>query len=311
MEGLKDALHCWGYDDAVKREDLFIPGSPERCVARVVVERREECFVLERLGPGQTERRESIAAQLTALRDRGVSRLLRYIPTPDGSFVANCGGRDWQLSRYVPGTELPRPDYIRDPERGEELGGFLAELRGHSAGLGSEFGPPFSLPDYIQQLLSVIRRHEPSLARALVPVLDSLLPFFEMYPELPAALAHGDFHPVNVIWEDRAVKAVIDWEFTGLAPRLYDLANCLGCVGSEDPAAFGWGLCASLIRSAQENGLGEDGDFASLVPLMAAMRFAWISEWLRRDDREMIQLELDYMDIMLSHRRDIERVWGL
>jgi homoserine kinase type II len=41
------------------------------------------------------------------------------------------------------------------------------------------------------------------------------------------------------------------------------------------------------------------------------MRFAWLSEWLRKDDREMIGLELDYMDLLIQNRDALARVWTL
>jgi hypothetical protein len=31
---------------------------------------------------------------------------------------------------------------------------------------------------------------------------------------------------------------------------------------------------------------------------VAASRFGWLSEWLRRGDREMLGLELDYLDLL-------------
>ncbi|BBO77311.1 hypothetical protein DSCW_47280 [Desulfosarcina widdelii] len=34
--------------------------------------------------------------------------------------------------------------------------------------------------------------------------------------------------------------------------------------------------------------------------LMLAIRFAWLSEWMRKNDRPMIQLEADYMSLLLD-----------
>jgi len=42
---------------------------------------------------------------------------------------------------------------------------------------------------------------------------------------------------------------------------------------------------------------------------VVALRFAWLSEWLRRDDVEMIALELDYMDLLIEHRGRLRSLW--
>ena len=44
------------------------------------------------------------------------------------------------------------------------------------------------------------------------------------------AFAHGDYHPLNVIWTKAGIAAVIDWEFSGLKPEMYDAAILVGCL---------------------------------------------------------------------------------
>jgi len=58
----------------------------------------------------------------------------------------------------------------------------------------------------------------------------------------------------------------------------------------------------------------DEGGFAEtswtcLPEFVVALRFAWLSEWLRKDDVEMIGLELDYMDLLIEHRGRLRRVW--
>jgi homoserine kinase type II len=46
-----------------------------------------------------------------------------------------------------------------------------------------------------------------------------------------------------------------------------------------------------------------------LVEFIIALRFAWLSEWLRRKDKEMISLELDYMSLLIENKRSLQKVW--
>jgi len=41
-----------------------------------------------------------------------------------------------------------------------------------------------------------------------------------------------------------------------------------------------------------------------------ALRFAWLSDWLRRGDREMIDLEAVYIGLLLGEREALERAWA-
>jgi homoserine kinase type II len=40
------------------------------------------------------------------------------------------------------------------------------------------------------------------------------------------------------------------------------------------------------------------------------LRFAWLSEWLRRDDREMVDLEAVFIGLLLENRETLEKGWG-
>jgi homoserine kinase type II len=42
---------------------------------------------------------------------------------------------------------------------------------------------------------------------------------------------------------------------------------------------------------------------------VAATRFGWLAEWLRRADEDMVRLELGYLEYLLDERAAIERVW--
>jgi|GEM_PF-3278684 len=46
-----------------------------------------------------------------------------------------------------------------------------------------------------------------------------------------------------------------------------------------------------------------------LVEWVIAIRFAWLSGWLRRRDREMIDLEATYIYLLIDNCRDLKNHW--
>jgi homoserine kinase type II len=43
--------------------------------------------------------------------------------------------------------------------------------------------------------------------------------------------------------------------------------------------------------------------------MVLAIRLAWLSDWLRRDDREMIELETDFIGLLSASREVLGRAW--
>ena len=79
--------------------------------------------------------------------------------------------------------------------------------------------------------------------------------FMKVHDMLPVSFCHGDFHPLNIIWSKDSIKAVIDWEFLGMKPEIYDAANLIGCIGIEDPQGLTWRSCKSFYRGFEKVGI--------------------------------------------------------
>ncbi|TDT89084.1 homoserine kinase type II [Pseudodesulfovibrio indicus] len=306
-----ELLPLWGLTPGRLRTDIPLPGSPDRCLQRQAVEDGDgKVWVLERLRPGQEPRRERIGRALAALAGAGLP-VPPYLPGPDGRYVVERDNHCHQLSPFVPGDPLPRPEFIRDGARGENLGRFLAGLR-HASPHVREFDaePPFLLEGYVDELMAAMASRRPDLHDVLLPTLSALLPLFEGWDDLPRGLCHGDFHPLNVIWRGRSVGAVIDWEFAGIRPVLFDAANCLGCVGIEDPPALVRGLAPALLLTLRDAGCLDRKSLALLPELVLAVRFAWMSEWLRRRDQEMIDTEARFMRLLANSLDTLLPAWN-
>ena len=46
-----------------------------------------------------------------------------------------------------------------------------------------------------------------------------------------------------------------------------------------------------------------------LLEYIIALRFAWLSEWLRHKDHEMIELETVYMKLLIDNANDLKHIW--
>ncbi|WP_272701076.1 phosphotransferase [Desulfovibrio sp. Fe33] len=307
---MTDLLTLWGLSSGRPRTDIVLPGSPERCLSRRAMEDGQgRIWMLETLRPGQFDRRERIARALDRLGRAGLP-VPAYLAGPDGCFVVEHEGQHHQLSPFIPGDPLPQPEYIEDAARGESLGRFLCRLR-EVSGCIHEFNdePPFLLERYVDELMAAMAARRPDLYETLSPVLPALTPLFEAWPSLPVSFCHGDFHPLNIIWHGTSAAAVIDWEFAGIRPCLFDAANCLGCVGIEDPHALVRGLAPALLCTLRQGVCLDRTSLALLPEMVLALRFAWMSEWLRRRDEEMIGIEAHYMRLLANSLDTLLPAW--
>jgi homoserine kinase type II len=222
----------------------------------------------------------------------------------------------WQVAPYLCGMEVPRPGWIHEDWRGELMADFLISLRACSERIPRQRHGVFSITAFVRDLAERIarrdrqQRHPPLLPR-LAPALELLEAFNLVHDSLPLAFCHGDLHPLNVIWGLRGIKAVIDWEFCGHKVELYDVANVIGCAGIENPAGLRGKLALALIKRLREAGVMAEYSWVHLHELVIALRFAWLSEWLRSDDGEMVDLETELIGVLVRERAMLRGIWAL
>lgn len=313
MKGAAARAACaWGLCPARIRDDLDISGSPERSAYRCVAQGpSDRLVVLENIREEDLSRKRDIARRLDFLAGRGLPCVHPCIRSLDGSHVVLVDGRYWQASPYIPGTPLERPGYAFDAWRGEAMARFLVNLFESSRGLPESLATrPFSILDYVRTLLGQIRTREPGLFQRLAPVAAfvsaRLAPAHGL---LPLAFCHGDFHPLNVIWAKDALSGVIDWEFSGTKPENYDAALLIGCLGMEDPDALAGPFVAGFTRTLKAGRVLSRPGWEALPGMVVAIRFAWLAEWLRTRDEEMIELEAVYLRLLSDHADDLARGW--
>lgn len=292
-EQIERLLRGWRKELLTIHPGIFIHGSPERTLFRMVVEdTNHQKYILEQIAGEEIAHKRHVAEIIAFLANHQLP-VVPYVA--EGQVIQELNGTYWQLSRYVTGVPLDRSAYWQDAWRGEALADFLITLRVSVKDLAVE-GEPFSLPGYIQALLATLKSEQPKVYEALAVVRDRLSQnLFPVYDLLPIGFVHGDPHPLNMIWGEKEILAVIDWEFSGPKARLYDPALIIGCVGSEAPDALTAGLVRGFLAKLAYARYFTESEFAVLPDFILAVRFAWLSEWLRRGDEEMLNNEIAYM----------------
>lgn len=311
---IEDILKLWGLQLLQIREDIPIAGSPDRCLFRTVIEDRERKFyILENLAPENVPHKKKIAQTLIFLSKKGLLFIHPYFPIKLDEYIVLRQNRHWQLSPYIEGVPLMRPDYAFEKWRGEVLAGFLIDLWEKSEDLPFfSRSQPFSICSFIREFLVKIKSREPDLYNRVHPAVAFLeQDFMTAHENFPVRFGHGDFHPLNVIWSAEGIKAVIDWEFLGYKPELYDVAMMIGCLGMEKPQSLTGDLVFEFLKHLKESKLFTATSWSFLFEYVLALRFAWLSNWLKLSDFEMIDLEAVYIQLLLDNREIFIRSWRI
>jgi homoserine kinase type II len=267
---------------------------------------------MEKFDPEKIRVRQRVADTLAFLSGNGLTRALSPEPDKFGEFLPHFESGHFQITRFLDSTALRRPDWLKSAEIGQEMAGFLVDMHKAAAGITKKVNyPGFSIKQYIFKLFKDMRERAPEIHDRYLPVLQFLEKgFFSEHHRLPMAFCHGDFHPLNVIWQGEKMTAVIDWEFTGVKPESYDAANLVGCAGIEHPEGLAMPMVIRFLKTIRRNGLISDFSWAWFPEYILALRFAWLSEWLRKNDTQMLETELAFMNILIRHMEELRDIWS-
>lgn len=300
---LTEVTHQWSQEFVRLRPDIPLLGSPERTLWRNVLESIDgKLFILEKIPSRKYDRKRRIAHTLQQLSVYGLKQIAPYALNVQGEFISLIDHGLWQICPFVEGLKLMRPDYAMEGWRGKKAASFLVAFNDICRRQKMTSPPPFfSIATYCRNLFALMEKNHPDLAVVYRPFMDHLEnSFFSKQDHLPVSFCHGDFHPLNIVWGTQSIQAVIDWEFCGVKPELYDLANLLGCLGMEDPRSL-WGpFVEALVAGLKTKERFSIESWKALPDLLLAIRFAWLNEWIRKKDLQMIRLEADYMQLLLS-----------
>ncbi len=309
-----DAAAHWELRVNKIRRDISVAGSPERCEFRFVIECSDDrLYVLESVTGSDIDQKTRIISVLDFLSRKEMPGINPHLRTKHNVGIVQSDSRFWRMAPFVHGIPLNRSEYLFEAWRGPAMARFLIALGDKSEGI-SEVIPisRFSITDYIHHLVMQIKKHDPEVLDRITPVIQFLEKrFMKIHDRLPAGFCHGDFHPLNIIWSQDAIQAVIDWEFLGIKPEAYDAANLVGCIGSENPHGLLGDLVTGFICHLKAAGIMSDITWEMFVELVIAIRFAWLSEWLRHKDQDMIAQESIYMKLLMNNDTMLKTAWGI
>lgn len=312
---LQPVLSQWFIDcfHELPNHDLY--GSPERSLKRYWIESHlGERYILDQIDPTIVARKMTIAENLERLHQINPALPIHpYLKNTQNQFISEEKAERWMLSRYLPHLPLDRRNYWKEAWRGKVMAEFLLSLHESSEQLPLSAMRSWDLPldQYIPELIQTIRLYQADIYARIESIVQAIQPFLVSLPERPITFNHGDFHPLNILWGDKSIVGVIDWEFCGLKTRLYDIANMVGCLGMEKPEALLEKMTTGFIQTLYRNGYGSHEEWVRLIELMVAIRFGWLSEWFRKKDSEMVELEVTYMQFLLQYKAELLARWGI
>ncbi|MFC2168458.1 phosphotransferase [Acidobacteriota bacterium] len=309
-----EVLRLWGIELNKIRKDILIAGSPDRCLFRSVIEdKKGQLYILESLPPELISHKKRIALTLDFLMNKGLAGIYSSFHLEKNEYIAIWQNHYWQLSPYIDGIPLERPSYAFEGWRGPSLARFLINLWEISKEIPYfDKSFPFSIVSFNKVFMDKIESREPTLHQHVLPASNFLeQKFITNHANLPIRFCHGDFHPLNVIWSAKGINAVIDWEFLGYKPEIYDVAMMIGCLGMEKPQSLTGDLVFEFVKHLKEAALISKNSWSLLFEFVLALRFGWLSDWLKRSDREMVDLEAVYIQLLLENREIFIKSWGI
>ncbi|HRY36882.1 MAG TPA: phosphotransferase [Candidatus Magasanikbacteria bacterium] len=307
-------LSFWNLDFSAVNENISFYGSPERSNWRVAITSKTgQIYILEKINPSIAPRKEEIAQNILFLQQKNASLpLVVYLKNKDGSFVSEIENEYWILSPFIVGIPLDRISYLEDGWRGEIMADFILNFKNTADKIFIEPKNIFSLPEYVEKIYADMEKFNPNEKKDLEPVIKHLQKnFFQIYDQIPVAFCHGDYHPINIIWGENRINGVIDWEFCGFKPEMYDAANMVGCLGMEHPDTLNKKIVLNFLQKFKQAKFFSPLSWQYFIDTIIALRFAWLAEWLRKKDIEMTELEIVYILSLLENKETLKKNWKL
>ena len=288
---IEKVAKIWGID-LLEIEDLEIPGALRVKNRNVVKDSYGKFYILEEISISQVKKKEKIAEFLNTT---GIETIRNYYKTLNGKYVAIENGKFFMLTDYINHVPLSRPDYLNDGWRGEEAGKFLKKL--HKV----KFFRGAIKHDYSKlffQFKEKLKKNDNKIFLEIEKVFEFIEKnLSEMNDEKRFCMLHADFHPMNILWGKKDILSIIDWEFFAYGNYLYDIANFLGCIGSENEKAFFSPLAKSFLKEISV----KEEDVQLLISFILYVRIvSWLQLWLKKKDKDAVDFEIFYINWLFS-----------
>ncbi len=206
-----------------------------RRAPKVVVQADKGTFLLKRRPQGRDDLRAVYFAHAVqkhlAVHAFPVTILLAT--GDENKTILNIDNHIYELFKFVSGTR-----YDGSHEATAEAGRQLASLHGCLSDLALDYEPfigSFHDSAAVRRYLQMVRSGRRSEnATAMQAISDSLLIRYDRssqrvnklgFNEWKRQVVHGDWHPGNLLFSDRKIIGVVDFDSIRIAPPVTDLAN--------------------------------------------------------------------------------------
>jgi Ser/Thr protein kinase RdoA (MazF antagonist) len=261
---------------------------------------------------------------LDDLRQRDLPfRIPLYLPDREGHRVITVGEVVYSVQEFYEGTPV-------DPlamDQVEAAGHALGDLHASMIQVRSVRPWPVGRRSHLVPDMATTRVWPGSLATGLsdrtregIVWLDRT--FVELRHDLdphlvlvPRQLIHGDYVPGNLLWDQRGISAILDFEFAAVRSRVLDVAMALLHFVRYWTSQDSLRTITVFVDGYSASGGLTEWERSLLVPLMRAQNLSstvwWIDLALERNlDRRDIDLRLDRTDELdrwiVEYATDIE-----
>jgi homoserine kinase type II len=292
----------WDKDISRLEKSIDIQGSPARSNFRIVVASESKKYILEEYSDTKAATKVKIH-DVTEFLSGKISNIIPYLKKADGSFTHLEQNSYWHLIEYIDGTDLQRPDYAYDGKYAQSMVKFMGEMLENSGDeLRKICDEKFYLGEYCRNLMSKLKINNHEIFQEIEFAYKYIEAIDDVESRGDFSFSHGDFHPLNIIWNNYQINTVIDWEFCNWKVKGYGYGLLVGCLGMEHPKALLGELVKALTFECKTFKL-------YFYDLVICIRLLWLSNWLHISDTSMINLEISYLKLLNLNRIKIEDSW--
>lgn len=304
MNNVQEILAHWPVIFSGFGDNSLIAGSPNRTENRFLFHDEEGIFyIAEGYPPRKQQYQIRQNRLLEFLAENLVPGIHPFYRTLSGEHGVLSGGLFWQIKPYIEAEKIPRETLGERADFGRLWADFLLQMK-TVVDRSMESPPMPEQPFFMADFLPVLQRHAerkmPEITDRLQEIAQRLIPFFKWERKADLTLAHGDFHPGNILMGQGMIRVVIDWEFAGAKFPGYDMALLIGCLAMDHPDnLFSPAVCA-LRNTLYANRYLPDDAWERLPQMIAATRLGWLGEWLTLEDKALVAQELELISILLD-----------
>lgn len=304
---LKEILKFWKIEFGKCLNDLDGLISPLRVVRSIVIEDiAGKKYIIDKIRFDDIENKKYIAKSIEKIDELKVDKVALYLKSINGNYIEEYNLRSYMLRDYKEGIPIKQPYYLKDAWRGEKAADFLIDLYTKTKGKQLNFKKN-NLKEYFDKFNYILSKNYLKEYEELKNIIEFLNKFYLKIENLPVIITHGDYHPINIIWGIDEINAVIDWEFTALNHKIYDIANMTGCILSEGAEYIESDFLKSFLKKMFNCGLIEKVEIDILPEYILFLRYVgWLTLWYKNNDKEMIEFEVKFLKYIYNNLENIK-----